>query len=88
MGIPGIDGGKTEPNSAGKQQRSRVHPDPLSFGEGSCRSDVGDMNPQRNLGSALFIRLRYRASRPFHSLVLITGLGFVCLVIGAASPLH
>jgi hypothetical protein len=46
------------------------------------------MSPQRNIGSALFIRLRYRASRPFQSLCLITALGFVCLVIGAASPIH
>jgi hypothetical protein len=46
------------------------------------------MNPHRDIGSALVIRLRHRASRPFHSLVLITGLGVVCLVIGAASPLH
>jgi hypothetical protein len=46
------------------------------------------MNPQRNIGSALLIRLRYRASRPFHSLAVIAALGFVCLVIGAASPPH
>jgi hypothetical protein len=46
------------------------------------------MVPNRNIGSAFLIRLRYRASRPFQSLALITGLGFVCLVIGAASPLH
>jgi len=46
------------------------------------------MNPHRNIGSALLIRLRYRASRPFQSFALVTGLGFFCLVIGAASPPH
>jgi hypothetical protein len=66
----------------------RVQLDPRNFGEGSCRSDLGGMNPDRNIGSALVIRLRHRASRPFHSLALIMGLGVVCLMIGAASPLH